>query len=57
MGRNYLAHSLGDAVNAILAAVGFHSRLLLNWIIKILLALLELAFANHRSHAPKPKGA
>ena len=57
MGRNYLAHSLGDAVNAILAAVGFHSRLLINWIITILFALLELAFASHRSHAPRLKDA
>ena len=47
MGRNYLAHSPGDAVNAILAAVGYNFRLLLNWIITILLALLELAFASH----------
>ena len=47
MGRNYLAHSLGDAVNAILAAVGYNFRLLINWIITILLALLGLALANH----------
>lgn len=39
MGRNYLAHSQGDAVNAILAAAGYNFRLLLNWL-RILLRLL-----------------
>ena len=29
MGRNYLAHSQGDAINAILAAAGYNFRLLL----------------------------
>ena len=48
MSRNYLAHSLGDAVNAILAAAGYNFRLLINWIITILLALLELAPATRR---------
>ena len=32
MGRNYLAHSTGDAINAILAATGYNFRLLLNWL-------------------------
>ena len=32
MGRNYLAHSAGDAVNAVLAAVGYNFRLLLAWL-------------------------
>ena len=31
MGRNYLAHRAGDAINAILAAVGYNFRLLLAW--------------------------
>ena len=32
MGRNYLAHSTGDAINAVLAAVGYNFRLLLRWL-------------------------
>jgi len=32
MGRSYLAHRAGDANNAILAAVGYNFRLLLNWL-------------------------
>jgi IS5 family transposase len=32
MGRNHLAHSSGDAINAILAAVGYSFRLLLRWL-------------------------
>src|SRR3954466_2272226 len=32
MGRNHLAHSAGDAINAVLAAVGYNFRLLLKWL-------------------------
>lgn len=32
LGRNYLAHGTGDAINAILAAAGYNFRLLLNWL-------------------------
>lgn len=32
MGRNFLAHSQGDAINPILAAVGYNFRLILKWI-------------------------
>ena len=32
MGRNYLAHSQGDAINAILAAAGYNFSLLLRWL-------------------------
>jgi len=32
MGRNYLAHAQGDAVNPILAAAGYNFRLILKWI-------------------------
>ena len=32
MGRNYLAHRAGDAVNALLAAVGYNFHLLLRWL-------------------------
>ena len=32
MGRNYLAHTEGDAINAVLAAAGYNFRLLLTWL-------------------------
>jgi IS5 family transposase len=32
MGRNHLIGSAGDAINAVLAAVGYNFRLLLNWL-------------------------
>lgn len=32
MGRNYLAHAEGDAINAILAAAGYNFSLLLTWL-------------------------
>jgi transposase, IS5 family len=32
MGRNYLAHAKGDAINAVLAAAGNNFRRLLNWL-------------------------
>ena len=32
MGRNYLAHRAGDAVNAVLAAAGYNFHLLLKWL-------------------------
>lgn len=48
-GRNYLAHSHGDAVNAILAAAGYNFRLLLNWLrllLRLFRALLIGAFQS-----------
>ena len=44
MGRNYLAHSAGDAINAVLAAVGYNFRLLLNWLRLLLRAILATFF-------------
>ncbi len=44
MGRNYLAHTEGDAINAVLAAAGYNFRLLLTWLrllLRLLLALLS----------------
>ena len=44
MGRNHLAHSTGDAINAVLAAVGYNVRILIRWlallwtIVRVLLA-------------------
>jgi IS5 family transposase len=42
MDRNYLAHSSGDALNAVLAAAGYNFRLLLNWL-RLLLRLFLTA--------------
>ena len=32
MDRNHLAHRAGDAINAVLAAVGYNFRLLIRWL-------------------------
>jgi IS5 family transposase len=48
MGCNYLAHSAGDAINAVLAAVGYNFRLLLNWLRLLLRAILALLFGPFR---------
>jgi len=40
MGRNYLAHSTGDAVNAVLAAAGYNFRRLIAWLRLLLLRIL-----------------
>jgi IS5 family transposase len=40
MGRNYLAHSSGDTINAVLAAVGYNFRLLLRWLRLLLFRIL-----------------
>lgn len=46
MGCNYLAHEQGDAVNAILAAVGYNFRLLLNWLRLLLRCFLAMLFVR-----------
>jgi hypothetical protein len=47
MGRNHLAHSGGDAINAVLA-VGSNFRLLLKWLRLLLLKILiALAASLH----------
>jgi IS5 family transposase len=55
MGRNHLAHRAGDAVNAVLAAVGYNFRLLLKWL-ALLCAFIQalLALAPRRSSQPQP---
>ena len=40
MGRNHLAHASGDAINAVLAAVGYNFRRLLAWLSLLLLRIL-----------------
>ena len=48
MGRNYLAHTQGDAINAVLAAAGYNFRLLLTWLRLLLRLLLEVPFGSLR---------
>ena len=48
MGRNYLAHQAGDAINAVLAAAGYNFRLLLNWLRLLLRILLSMDFGQRR---------
>ncbi|NDB69826.1 MAG: IS5/IS1182 family transposase, partial [Methylocystaceae bacterium] len=45
MGRNFLAHTTGDAINVILSAVGYNFRRILVWL-RFIFALLLLAI-NH----------
>jgi IS5 family transposase len=46
LGRNYLAHAQGDAINAVLAAVGYNFRRLLKWLALLCLVILAAAFAE-----------
>ena len=46
MGRNYLAHQQGDAINAVLAAAGYNFRLLLTWLRLLLRLLLAMLFGS-----------
>ena len=50
MDRNYLAGPQGDAINAILATVGYNFRLLLNWL-RLLLCLIASAILLRSSSA------
>ena len=51
MGRNHLAHTLGDRINAILAAAGYNFRLLLNWLRHLLCLLLAAIFTQRKLQA------
>jgi len=46
MGRNYLAHAQGDAINPILAATGYNFRLILKWIRLLLCNFWVMMFCN-----------
>ena len=48
MGRDYLAHEQGDAINAVLAAAGYNFRQLLNWLRILLHLLLAMLFGAVR---------
>jgi IS5 family transposase len=52
MGRNYLAHREGDAINAILAAAGYNFRRLLAWLELLLRLILAMM-----SVVPTPRAA
>jgi len=45
MERNYLAHRTGDAINAVLSAVGYNFRLLIRWL-RFLLRQILMALAD-----------
>jgi transposase, IS5 family len=49
MGRNHLAHSAGDAINAVLAAVGYNFRRLLTWL-ALLCAFIRALLAPAPDH-------
>ena len=54
MGRNYLGHSAGDAINAVLAAVGYNFRLLLKWLALLCAVIRGLLVAGNPSSMPQP---
>lgn len=51
MARNYLAHTQGDALNAILAAAGYNFSLLLNWLRTILLLMILALYRRPKQFA------
>ena len=51
MGRNHLAHSTGDAINAVLAAVGYNFRRLLTWL-ALLCACMRMLLAPAPDRSP-----
>jgi len=56
MGRNHLAHSTGDAINAVLAAVGYNFRLLLRWL-ALLYAWIRVLLAPAPDRSPTQQSA
>ncbi len=51
MGRNYLAHRAGDAINAVLAAVGYNFSLLLKWLRLLCAMIMEAIVAASSGQA------
>lgn len=49
MGRNHLAHSEGDAINAVLAAIGYNFRRLLKWLALLWLAVIAAILGENPS--------
>src|SRR5918912_1013052 len=56
MGRNYLSGSRGDAITAVLAAVGYNFSLLLRWL-ALLCVLIRLLFTAAANRASQPQAA
>jgi len=54
MGRNHLAHSQGDAANAVLAAIGYNFRRILAWI-AFLCAVIWAIIASNNWPTPLPQ--
>ena len=52
MGRNYLWHRQGDAINAVLAAAGYNFRLLLRWLRLLLFRFLIVFFNSIQTAVP-----
>ena len=48
MGRNFLAHTKGDRINAVLAAAGYNFRLLLNWLRDFLCLMLAAILVQRK---------
>jgi IS5 family transposase len=56
MGRNHLAHSAGDAINAVLAAASYNFRLLLRWL-ALLWAWITALLIPAQNLSPQPQPA
>ena len=54
MSRNYLAGRSGDAINAVLAAVGYNFSLLIKWL-RLLVALIVAAIVAASNDRPALK--
>jgi IS5 family transposase len=52
MGRNYLWHRQGDAINAVLAAAGYNFRLLIRWLRLLLFCFLVAFFSPRQASSP-----
>ena len=53
MGRNFLAHTTGDAINVILSAVGYNFRRLLVWL-RFIFVLLLIAINQTKTKEIQP---
>ena len=56
MGRNFLAHARGDAINAVLAAAGYNFRRLLAWL-ALFCAVILAALVRPSSSQNRPATA
>ena len=56
LGRNHLIGAAGDAINAVLAAVGYNFRLLLKWL-ALLWAFIPVLLAPALARSSQPQTA